>query len=558
MTIPLRQAVYQVGAFILDCDNEQLRTQNGAEIPLRAKSFALLRLMVENAGRLVTRAMIMEALWANVLVTDDSITQCIGDIRRVLGSDGLDLLRTVRRRGYLLEAKVVRQDATYAAPGVDQDGDFHARDTICPDTGAFSEVKVTLPALGSSDRGGWHTEPPIRLSVLVLPLRSLDGSDTCQLLAERITGDIVTDLTRYLRNLTPGEARVFFHDDRLAQWWTVARVPPADYVLRGSVLGGHQPCLNLQLLDATDGNCIWAERCELLGKRDQIAQLIPAISIVLVRDVASRIAALPASVTTPTDMVMCGRDWQQRLASPVNRRRAMHCFEAALAQRSDLLGAKVGIAGVLIANVADGWSQTVGQDVVRVETLLLEVLQADRDTAVPYLILGVLRRFQGRLQESKVALEWTTDLAPHSPLGASQLGFTLALLGQPEAALPHMERSVRLALHDPQRPLLLNNLGMCQLLLGNTDAAEDRLREATVGNPHFFGAPQLLAAALGFRSASAEADAYLRRAAELCPALGTLASLRKWVAMQAGSSDFMPLYEHMIERGLRQAGLPEE
>jgi DNA-binding winged helix-turn-helix (wHTH) protein len=75
MTIPARQAVYQVGAFILDCGNEQLRTMEGAEIPLRAKSLALLRLMVENAGHLLTRAMIMEALCSNVVVTDDSITQ---------------------------------------------------------------------------------------------------------------------------------------------------------------------------------------------------------------------------------------------------------------------------------------------------------------------------------------------------------------------------------------------------------------------------------------------------------------------------------------------------
>jgi TolB-like protein/Tfp pilus assembly protein PilF len=513
-------------------------------------------MLVENAGHLLTRATIMEALWSNVVVTDDSITQCVGDIRHALGPDWLHLLRTIRRRGYVFEASAVRPDPAHASPVVDQDGGSRTRDTARPDERALPKAEVTPHTWGSTDRGCSRAERPVRLSVLVLPLRSLDGSEVRELLAERITGDIVTDLAKYLNNLAPGEVRVFFHDNRLARWRTESRDPPADYVLRGGVQGMHRPCLSLQLLDATDGGCIWSERCELIGQRDQIARLVRAISIVLVRDVARRIEALPASIMTSRDMVMRGRAWQQRLACPVNRRQAMQCFEAALARDTDSVAARLGIAGVLIANVADGLSPAVRPDVAHAEALLLEVLQVDRDTAFPHLILGILRRLQGRLQESRVELEMATDLAPHSPMAASQIGFTLALLGQPEAALPHMERSVRLAPHDPQTPMLLSNLGMCQLLLGDIDSATDRLREATVANPHFFGAPQLLAAALGFRSASAEAGAYLRRAAELCPTLGTLASLRTWVTMQTGP-DFMPLYGDMIERGLRQAGMAE-
>jgi adenylate cyclase len=555
MTIPARQAVYQVGAFTLDCGNEQLRTMEGVEIPLRGKSLALLRLMVENAGHLLTRATIMDTLWSNIVVTDDSITQCIGDIRRALGPDWLHLLRTIRRRGYIFDASAVRRHRADASP-VGPDGGSRARGIALPNGGALSNAEVTPHTLAPMNRGCARTESSFRLSVLVLPLRSFDGSDEREGLAERITGDIVTDLARYLNNLAPRETRVFFHDNRLAHCWAELHDPPADYVLRGGVQGVHRTCVNLQLLDARDGGCIWSERCELFGQRDQVARLVQVIALALVSDVARRIEALPSSIITPADMVMRGRYWQQRLASPVNRRRAMHCFEGALDRDIDSGGARLGIAGVLIANVADGWSQAVRQDVARAETLLLEVLQADNDAAFPHLILGTLRRLQGRLQESRVELEMATDLAPHSPMAASQVGVTLAFLGQPEAALPHMERSVRLAPRGPETPLLLSNLGMCRLLLGDIDTATDRLREATVGNPHFFAAPQLLAAALGFRSASAEAGAHLRRAAELCPAVGTLASLRTWVTMQAGA-DFMPIYTHMIERGLRQAGMSE-
>jgi DNA-binding winged helix-turn-helix (wHTH) protein len=109
----------------------------GAEIPLRAKSLALLRMLVENAGHLLTRATIMEALWSNVVVTDDSITQCVGDIRHALGPDWLHLLRTIRRRGYVFEASAVRPDPAHASPVVDQDGGSRTRDTARPDERAL-------------------------------------------------------------------------------------------------------------------------------------------------------------------------------------------------------------------------------------------------------------------------------------------------------------------------------------------------------------------------------------------------------------------------------------
>ena len=121
MAILERRAIYRFGGFVLDFGNEALRTTEGVAIPLRPKSFALLRLMVENAGRLVARATIMEALWPNLFVSDDNITQCVLDIRRALGHEACELLRTLPRRGYIFEADAVRQEPVYSTQiaGVD-------------------------------------------------------------------------------------------------------------------------------------------------------------------------------------------------------------------------------------------------------------------------------------------------------------------------------------------------------------------------------------------------------------------------------------------------------
>ena len=101
-------ASYHFDRFILDLTRGALVASDGVELPLRPKSFALLQFFVENAGRLLDRDTIMQAIWPDVFVTDNSITQCIRDIRRVLGDEAHGLLRTVPRRGYLFAAEVSR------------------------------------------------------------------------------------------------------------------------------------------------------------------------------------------------------------------------------------------------------------------------------------------------------------------------------------------------------------------------------------------------------------------------------------------------------------------
>jgi class 3 adenylate cyclase/predicted ATPase len=107
---------YRFDQFTLDLHQGALLTAKGTELPLRPKSFALLQLFVENAGRLLDRDTIMRAIWPDVFVTDDSITQCIRDIRRALGDEAQRLVRTVPRRGYLFAAEVSRIEPIKVSP----------------------------------------------------------------------------------------------------------------------------------------------------------------------------------------------------------------------------------------------------------------------------------------------------------------------------------------------------------------------------------------------------------------------------------------------------------
>lgn len=71
------------------------------DVKIRPKSFALLAFMLRNAGRIISKDELLSALWPDVTVTEDSLTQCIHDIRRALGREGPGLVQTIPRRGYL-------------------------------------------------------------------------------------------------------------------------------------------------------------------------------------------------------------------------------------------------------------------------------------------------------------------------------------------------------------------------------------------------------------------------------------------------------------------------
>ena len=106
MSTPSAVAAYRFEGFVLDLMRGALLTTTGEEVPLRRQAFQLLRLLVENAGRLLDRDAINQAVWPDVTVSDDSITQCVRDIRRALDDQAQRILKTVPRRGYLLAASV--------------------------------------------------------------------------------------------------------------------------------------------------------------------------------------------------------------------------------------------------------------------------------------------------------------------------------------------------------------------------------------------------------------------------------------------------------------------
>jgi predicted ATPase/DNA-binding winged helix-turn-helix (wHTH) protein len=98
---------YQFGEFTLDVVRGCV-LKGGEEIKLRPKVYETLKYLVENPGRLIGKQELMQAVWPDAFVTDDSLVQCTLELRRALDDRNQQLLRTVPRRGYLFSAEVIQ------------------------------------------------------------------------------------------------------------------------------------------------------------------------------------------------------------------------------------------------------------------------------------------------------------------------------------------------------------------------------------------------------------------------------------------------------------------
>src|SRR6266513_21390 len=76
------------------------------EIKLRPKPFEALKCLVENPGRLISKGELIQTIWPDTAVTDDSLVQCLIEVRRALGDEAQQIIKTVPRRGYIFDKEV--------------------------------------------------------------------------------------------------------------------------------------------------------------------------------------------------------------------------------------------------------------------------------------------------------------------------------------------------------------------------------------------------------------------------------------------------------------------
>src|SRR3954470_5625665 len=108
---------YQFGEFTLDSGRGTLRHADTV-VKLRPKVYDALLYILGNRGRLISKEELIHALWSDAFVTEDSLVQCMVELRRALGDRAQEIVKTVPRRGYIFTAAVtLEKHATGGLPG---------------------------------------------------------------------------------------------------------------------------------------------------------------------------------------------------------------------------------------------------------------------------------------------------------------------------------------------------------------------------------------------------------------------------------------------------------
>ena len=100
-----RRRQYRFNHFVFDLEGGCLR-RNSQQVPLRPKAFEVLKYLVLHHGKLVSKNELVQAAWPDAAVTDNSLSQCLFEIRRALDDEAQTVIRTVARRGYVFDAPV--------------------------------------------------------------------------------------------------------------------------------------------------------------------------------------------------------------------------------------------------------------------------------------------------------------------------------------------------------------------------------------------------------------------------------------------------------------------
>jgi TolB-like protein len=522
-----------IGDRTVDLARDLLVDGRGEVVPLRPRAWLVLRLLVTRAGRLVGKDEIMDEVWPDCEVTEDSLVQAIGDIRRALGNDNRLALRTLPRRGYMLS--------------------INGEPVAGPD--------LSIDATSGRPDAGVSTTPSAtpHLSIVVLPFANLGGDPEQEYFVDGVTDSLTTDLSRIAGAFVIGRNTAFTFKGKAVDVRQIGRELNVRYVLEGSVQrGGNRFRLNIQLTDTETGAQVWADRfdkaaADLLDMQDEIvSRLANTLSAELIKAEARRAerSLRPDSM----DLYFQGRAFLNKGITPALMARARDFFVRALALDSDNIEAAVAAAHVDFAIGASHMTDDGPAHFRAAENALNSVLLRAPHHPRARMLLGAVEIRTNRaakgIAECRQALALDRNLADaHGFLGLGKHA-----LGRDEEVEGHIQEALRLSPRDTRAFLWFMFVGMAKLHANADLEALDWLRRSIEANPSYTLSHFNLAGALAMigdlREARSSADAGL--------ALDPNFTIRRY-RMNAWFRD-NPVWLARRERfyeGMRMAGVPE-
>ncbi|MBC5765275.1 winged helix-turn-helix domain-containing tetratricopeptide repeat protein [Ramlibacter albus] len=543
------EAPLRFGPFEIDPLRARL-TRDGEPVPLRPQSVAVLGLLAASAPRVVSKREIFSRVWPGTVVTDDSLVQCIGDIRRALHDADGSLVTTVPRQGYRLTATVERGTGSGPARSA-------ARPSRWSTLAALLAACATFAVLAGA--AAWWAMPREKgaspLSVVVLPFKLIGGAASDEYLADALTDDLTTDLSRLPESVVIARGTAFTYKGRSADPRTVHAELGVRYVVEGSI---HREAdrvrVNLQLVEARTGAQQWSDRIEVAGQELQAFSLIAAgrIARALHLKLVDVEAARGARNARPDahDLAMRGWSLWDRHTREANME-ARAALEKAVALDPDYAFAWIGLANTHLSDVGLRYSKDRGRSLDAAEAAIRRALAIDPKHPNVNGSLGTVLYYRSDIAAAEKAFERQIAMNRNYAPAYYWLGITNASKGDFTASLGRIDEAIALSPRDAR--LHLFYAVRANALLGAQQPAQamEWARRVVALRPDFTNGHVILAAAawqVGEQAIAREAAA---RALALFPQLTVTRLRSETIATQRERPDLLARWA-----ALEAAGLP--
>jgi TolB-like protein/Flp pilus assembly protein TadD len=400
---------------------------------------------------------------------------------------------------------------------------------------------------------------PDKPSIAVLPFDNLSGDPEQEYFADGIAEDLITALSRMRWLLVTARNSTFSYKGQSPDVRKVGRELGVRYVLEGSVRkGGNRVRISAQLIDASDGNHIWAQRydrelADIFDVQDEITLTIAgAIEPELAQIERERARRKPADNLDAWDLSQRGL-WHMWQFSEDDNAEARRLFRRAIDIDPRFAAAHANLSYSHYLDSVLAYSDSPQQSFALAETAAKQAIAIDDKDAMAHCTLGRALTAKGDHLAAIAELRAAIDLNPSFALAHYGLGLALMFHGQAVEAVPEFETSRRLSPHDPYMWAFEAMGAGAHIVLGQFEDAE-RLGRSAIHRPGAgFWAYAALASALGGLGRIEEARPALDKLLELNPDFSP-----EWfetVNVGADPSFTTPYFE-----GLRKAGLdiPDE
>jgi len=499
-------------------------TRLGKVARLRPQTAAVLAYLLERPREVVAKDELLREVWPNLVVTENSLVQCVREIRRELGDEEGVILRTAPRRGYVLEA-----------------------DVTCPqeEAGPSQEAQALRSAKS--------------ISLIVMPLANAGADPDQAYFAEALTDDLTTDLGRIPDVLVVSRSTAQTYRDRAVDIRAVGREIGVRYVVEGSVRRkGEAISVNLSLSEADGGTQLWTDRLE--GPRSDLdalqramsGQIADALGVQLVTAESERVERLKGGAFDAQDLAM--RAWAQWLRiEPRSNAEAQRLAREALALDPDCTRALITLAHTLITDIVFRVRTDIPVVAVEVEAAARRAATLEPQNSMVYAPLGTAITYQQRFEEALGVFDAQLALNANFPFTHSWIGLTNVFMGRPLVAIPSFERAIQLNPRAPALSTLYRNVAAAYVHAGDDELAlayAERSVRLPTPWPRSY---ETLAAIYGRVGLLDDARAAVQMLLERWPGYSIAQHRREMVSSRP---EFLAQRERLLE-GLRRAGLPE-